>query len=479
MKPYCYWIVLILPIFISFSTFSQTSFVIHTIDPDFDGAASVFASDINGDSHLDVLSAAAYDGMIAWYESDGNMSPGFTKHIVDDTFDNGLFVYADTINGDTLPDILGASWDGHEIALWIQDGNNPIGWNKQIIDDAFAGAHEVKAADIDGDGHLDVVAAGAENHQIAWWHNSGEDSITWTKHIIRNNAYGARSVFPVDIDFDGDMDILAAVFSSDDMLLFVNDGENPVHFDEVTIDANFDGAHWVHAQDMDNDGDLDVLGAAYMCADIAIWYNDGQMPAGWTKFTVDDHVPGALSVVTGDFDQNGLMDVVGAGEQAGEVICWFQQDTIGPVFVKEIVDGTLWGAWPVYACDLDADDDMDIVASSSTIDDVRWYENTLPTTSVNHFVNPDDIKINLFPNPMEDLLNIDLTLIERSTVSLQIVSNLGMVIRTLFHEVKDAGTYRFQWDGRNDNGQKIPHGIYFSQININGALFHKSFVVLR
>ena len=473
------WILILFLSLNSMITIAQSSFETHTIDPDFEGAASVFAADINGDGHMDVMSAAPYAGAIAWYESDGNNPPQFTKYIVDDTFVNGLYVYADTINGDTLPDILGASWDGHEIALWMQDGNNPVGWNKQIIDDSFAGAHEVKSANIDGDAHMDIIGAGAENHQIAWWHNDGGDPIVWTKHVISSTALGARSVFPVDIDFDGDTDILAAAFTSDDILLFVNEGGSPVQFAEVTIDGSFNGAHWVHAQDMDNDGDIDVLAAGYMCADIAIWYNDGQLPATWTKYTVENYFPGALSVVTGDFDNNGFMDVVGAGDQAGEVVCWYQKDTTGIVFTKEIVDGTLWGAWPVFACDLDADDDLDILASSSTIDEVRWYENTGPITTVTPLISPDEMEIKLTPNPVKESLNIHYSLNSQAEVSVQIVSSQGTIIQTLCREIQESGSYQLSWNRRSLSGVNCSGGTYFCQITINGISYQKPFILLN
>jgi len=100
-------------------TQSQVPFERHNVDLNFNGAASVFAADINHDGLKDILSVAAYAGEVAWYESNGATPPEFTKHVVDNNFDNGLYVHADTINGDTLLDILGATWDGNEIALWM------------------------------------------------------------------------------------------------------------------------------------------------------------------------------------------------------------------------------------------------------------------------------------------------------------------------------------------------------------------------
>ena len=455
---------------------SQTTFENHIIDPNFNGAASVNTADINGDGNTDVLSVAAYAGEVTWYESDGNSPPGFLKHIVDDDFDNGIYVYADTINGDTLPDILGATWDGHQIALWESDGNMPITWTKQVIDSTMTGAHEVKSANINGDEWMDVVAAGAENHQIAWYHNGGGNPIVWTKYVLSSTAFGARSVYPVDIDLDGDIDIVAAAFASDDVLVFYNQGGTPTQFTEETVDGGFNGSHWVHACDIDGDGDIDILGAGYMAGDVAIWYNDGEIPIGWTKFTLDDYVQGALSVVAADLDNDEDLDVIAAGDQAGAVIVWYQEDPENRVFAKEVIDQTIWGAWPVHTCDIDGDEDMDIFATTSTIDDVRWYENLLETVAIDEPGNDHSglQGVQLYPNPFTLETTIRFSVTETIQITVELFSINGRLIRTLFKGFQSLDDHTLKWDGRNEKGVPVPSGVYFCRLST-----HESAVCLR
>ena len=45
---------------------------------------------------------------------------------------------------------------------------------------------------------------------IAWYENDGNANPTWTKAVIDTSADGAWSVFAADMDGDGDMDILSA-----------------------------------------------------------------------------------------------------------------------------------------------------------------------------------------------------------------------------------------------------------------------------
>lgn len=444
----------------------QVPFQSHTVDPDFDGAASVFASDVNGDGYPDILSAAAYSGEIAWYESDGASPPQFSRHLVDDNIPGALFAHAARITDDTLVDILGASWEMDRIVLWTQDGAAQLTWNRQEIDTNFHGAHEVKAVDINGDTRMDVVAAAGEDHQIAWWHNGGGNPIVWTRYVISSSVYGARSVFPVDIDYDGDMDLVAAAFASDDVLLFINNGGEPVGWTQQLIDGSFDGAHWVHACDIDTDGDIDVLGAGYMASDVVIWYNDGASPAGWTEFVLDGGVPGALSVVVSDLDRDGLPDVVAAGDQAGKVIAWYQKDPLTREFTKAFVDQSISGAWPVYACDMDGDEDQDILAATSTLDDIRFYENLSQPAALDE---PCGKRTGLrveesFPNPFRSRTSVTFSLSRPSSVCVEMLAVHGLVIRNLYRGYRETGGYTVIWDGKDDNGNNVPAGTYLWRI---------------
>ena len=46
-------------------------FTAHTVFTGSDGARSVFGIDLNGDGHVDLASASAFDDTIRWYENDG------------------------------------------------------------------------------------------------------------------------------------------------------------------------------------------------------------------------------------------------------------------------------------------------------------------------------------------------------------------------------------------------------------------------
>jgi hypothetical protein len=96
-----------------------------TIATNANGAFSVFAIDVNGDGHIDVLSASNTDDTIAWYENDGSTPPGWTKRTIATDADSARSVFAIDVNGDGHIDVLSASYTDDTIAWYKNNGSNP------------------------------------------------------------------------------------------------------------------------------------------------------------------------------------------------------------------------------------------------------------------------------------------------------------------------------------------------------------------
>ncbi|MBQ34653.1 MAG: hypothetical protein CMG32_07465, partial [Candidatus Marinimicrobia bacterium] len=75
-----------------------------------------------------------------------------------------------------------------------------------------------------------------------------QPSIT-TEHLVEGDFDGAWAVYAVDMDGDGDMDVVGAAWVDDDIAWFENNGSQS--FTERTIEGDFDGAYSVYAVDMD------------------------------------------------------------------------------------------------------------------------------------------------------------------------------------------------------------------------------------
>ncbi len=150
---------------------SPPTFTERVISTTADGAFSVFARDVNGDGDTDVLSASGSDGKIAWYESDGGSPPSFTEHVISTAANGAASVFATDVDGDGDIDVLSASSVDDKIAWYESDGGSPPSFSERVISTGADGAVFVFATDLDGDGDTDVLSASSVDDKIAWYEN--------------------------------------------------------------------------------------------------------------------------------------------------------------------------------------------------------------------------------------------------------------------------------------------------------------------
>ena len=74
----------------------------------------------------------------------------------------------------------------------------------------YQSAQYVIAADVDGDGRMDLASVSANDDKIAWYRNVNGDGSSWTTTTVTTSAGGAQSVIAADVDGDGRMDLASA-----------------------------------------------------------------------------------------------------------------------------------------------------------------------------------------------------------------------------------------------------------------------------
>ena len=292
-----------------------------------------------------------------------------TAHTISDSAHEARSIFAADVDGDGDMDVL----SGHYNIAWYENDGSESFTPHTISTSA---ASSVYAIDLDDDGDMDVVGSSAGS--VGWYENDGSGS--FATHKICNHYYHRefRSVYALDVDGDGDMDVVTASYSPNDKIMwYENDGSQ--YFNHHIIADSVIGARSVSAADIDGDGDMDVLSGHNNIA----WYEYD----GLESFNIHTvATSGVSSVYAVDVDGDGDIDVVGSS--AGSV-GWYENDGFESFTTRTVSTS---GASSVYAVDLDGDGDMDVVGSSAG--SVSWYENGGSENFTTHIITTaaDDVQ---------------------------------------------------------------------------------------
>ena len=347
------------------------------------GAESVYAADIDGDGDMDVLSASYSDNKIAWYKNTDGAGTFGAQQVISTSANGPQSVYAADLDGDGDLDVLSASVNDNKIAWYANtDGAGTFG-AQQIITTSAASTYNVYAADLDGDGDIDVLSASYFDNKIAWYENTDGAGTFGAQKVITTSAGGALSVYASDLDGDGDMDVLSASTNDNKIAWYENtDGAGTFSAQKI-ITTSAHNAKSVYAADLDGDGDLDVLSASRGDNKIA-WYEntDGAGTFG-TQQVITTSAIGTFSVYSADLDGDGDMDVL-SDLSSNNRIAWYENtDGAGTFGTLQVITTSTSYPYSVYSADLDGDGDMDVLSASYTDSKIAWYENKSLGTSAN------------------------------------------------------------------------------------------------
>lgn len=303
--------------------------------------------------------------------------PEGVRHTVDD-FAGATWLAAADVNGDGWLDIVASGWTAAEVAWWENDGTGD-GWEKHSLATGFDGAISAAAADVDNDGRTDIIAAAKMTETVAWWRNANGDGTDWTRVDVATDVPGLFSVSAADLNCDGRTDILAQ--STDDpaqaVIWWKNADGSENEWAEHVVEDDLPGCRFTASADLDRDGDTDILAVAFhQKARKVVWYeNDGSGDA-WAKHVIVDSPEfKCFHAAPADVDGDGDLDVVATNLIKGSHVVWFENDGAGADWEAHLIDGAFVSPYIVSSADLDGDGDSDVIGTSNSWNTVAWWEN--------------------------------------------------------------------------------------------------------
>jgi len=223
---------------------------------------------------------------LAWHENLGGRPPAFAENEVSRNLAWVTSIETGDIDGDGDIDIVAGSNDWGlplRIAWYRNSGQTPPQFEEYPLLVGSGEGASVSVSDLDGDGDMDIVAGVRypnSEGELLWYENDGQSPPVFSERILRGRQSGSFSfVFPADLDGDGDVDLVSGQTIGSEIGQFEwyeNNGESPPSFQVHTIADVNAAADLAFAIDMDHDGDMDVLAREdkYLQPARLLWYEN-------------------------------------------------------------------------------------------------------------------------------------------------------------------------------------------------------------
>ena len=370
-------------------------------------------ADFNNDGLMDfytVIDETEYvydsDGQILYFDERGYIlelyinkgSNNFSSFYIGgkDHVDTDI-IFAETafgdFDGDQDIDIAVRDWDTafeeYDAYVYLFNGTDRFEEIK-LPESRLENMNSIQVSDIDDDGDLDISTL-TDVDGAYWYNNDGSANFTQVYENI------SRLEFEADIDGDGDLDRYNKR----------NSWQENVGNNEFLPNKNFiEGNYSISLLDVDEDGDLDILASQYHFSasdshTVDIYLNDGAQNYNKVEPSLDENLYWAETIKDVDLDQDGAIDVLGISKTEGKLF-WYRNDG-SQNFSKTIISESIPNIVDVTSSDFDLDGDIDLVSISTDNEGIIWWENngnqnftknSIQGTSESQFIDVRIIDIN-------------------------------------------------------------------------------------
>lgn len=439
------------------------------------GGDGLMMADIDLDGYPDIVSVHEDSGhiRIAYAGADpqvwelATLAAGADVAAVED-------VAIGDLNGDGWSDIIAACEEGHLIYF-----ENPgaqarsVPW-ASIIPEGTTGRGSwlrIFLSDMNADGRLDVTAANKGGTNIIAPEDAAAitsttslflldgpplEQASWREQVLLSDEI-ANTAQPVDVDGDGDLDVLAAARNRQEMFILENravlaDGTLDLAVHRIRISPGPDAsAGWEGRSnafqsdwaDLDGDGRADLVvnvletvpGSPAKSS--LTWLKQPEaLSEPWAFNRIGDVMPDWIAgLKLADIDGDGHLDVIAGGYSGLNIlagsfsgaprlkddpgatpsdtlgrIAWFQNPgTVGADWTRHDISRRVRGMYDGWvAVDLDSDGDLDFVSTrgnSGALDGVFWIEQVRSAAPARNFTPARTQDSQAMPLPPEDWLS--------------------------------------------------------------------------
>jgi hypothetical protein len=268
------------------------------------------------------------------------------------TLDGPIHTAIGDLNGDGKPDLVLGNAYSHVISIFENLSTNSLlttnSFARRVDLPAIGGTSDnpygIVAADVNGDGKLDLVACDSSKNQILVYRNLSSGGPLTTNSFAAPLAFAVgadpRYVRVTDLDGDGRPDLVCGCSAGNVVSILQNVGA-PGSLTTASFAAHVDlpagaGARDVAVADLDGDGRLDLAVINANGPSVSIYRNlmTGPGTISTASFTSQVQLAapaGPLTIASGDLDGDGKPDLV--------IGCW--GGTCASVYRNQASPGSL------------------------------------------------------------------------------------------------------------------------------------------
>ncbi|HED54534.1 MAG TPA: hypothetical protein ENJ00_10100 [Phycisphaerales bacterium] len=367
------------------------------------GVQTVHAADLDLDGDQDILVGTGLQGELIWFENDGDLVPSHpVSHTVDAQIADAREATTADLDGDGDLDILAAVRSGDTQLLWYENtGGLPPVFVARVFGSLNPGdiggrVNSARAADLDGDGDLDIVLAFYINSlqsqgYVTWYENDGGVLPSFTAHLLSappNTLNNVREIEIGDLDADGSPDIAAISESpgtpggQNRVVWWQSDGAANPSFTMQDIDIALVDPTALRLGQFNTDTALDLIVSSSTSNSISLFLNNGMSnPSFIVQLGVANiQDPRALDVQ--DFDGDGDLDFIACSGTGQNVIVFQSDGAANPSFLPRPLGPMSGFCGDTVFGDMDSDGDADALAVFPGSGTVGWFRHVLPIRNI-------------------------------------------------------------------------------------------------